>query len=94
MKEQRKTSNRIRLVLISRLTDYSKELSFWRDTIRKLLYENKGNENQGDVIIKTVCKNLKTYSTLKQDIPDSFEAIQILSDMISYRETMKESKKQ
>ena len=87
--EALKSLKRIQVVLLARISDYTKELSFWRDTIRKLLYENNTTENQGDVLIKTVSENLKTYSTLKGDLTHSFDSAQTLADMIIYREKSK-----
>ena len=52
-----------RLTLQKKLADYSKELNFWRDTIRKLLYKSKNSKLDEDTIFRTVTNNLKTYRT-------------------------------
>jgi hypothetical protein len=84
--EALKSLRRIQIVLLSRISDYNKELSFWRDTIRKVLYQDNKSESFADAVIKNVSENLKTYSTLKGDFAHSFESAQTLADMINFRE--------
>lgn len=54
---------KIRIFLLARLNDHSKELSFWRDTIRKILYKSNEKNIQEDDIIDIVTKSLKTFKT-------------------------------
>jgi len=42
---------RVRLVLLARLSDYSKELDFWRDTIRRVLMTEGLDKNRTETII-------------------------------------------
>ncbi len=76
-----------KLLLLARINDYSKELSFWRDTIRKILC-NTSMEKQ-DEILRTVTSNLRTYQTLNWD-ENYFESLDILSNLI--RKDMKDIK--
>lgn len=81
-----KSLRRIQVTLLSRISDYAKELSFWRDTIRKILYDKEKLEDSSEMIIKKISENLKTYSTLKGDYLHSFDSAQAIADMIAYRE--------
>lgn len=68
-------NNRFRLQ--RRLWDYSKELNFWKDTIRKMLYKSRDRELNNEEIFKIVTQNLKTYRTLDKihyrDVEDIVE---------------------
>jgi hypothetical protein len=68
-----------KLLLLARINDYSKELSFWRDTIRKILC-NISKEKQ-DEIIRTITGNLRTYQTSNWD-ESYFESLDILTNVI------------
>ena len=46
---------------IARISAQSKELGFWKDTIRKLLYSAKDGKVNNDAIFDLVTRNLKTY---------------------------------
>src|ERR1039458_3337633 len=76
-KELRTTQGRLRLYLLSRLSDYSKELEFWRDTIRRILYTGGLGEGPTDLILKSVSASLHTYSTQggAADHKDNFDSI-------------------
>jgi len=60
--EHLKTDARKSAILIRRLSDYSKELTFWRDTIRKVLYE-QSSASTAEKLLSTVTKTLKTFGT-------------------------------
>lgn len=55
------------LLLKAKLYDYQKELNFWRNTIRKILYQNKVDKNEAEKIIDTVTHTLKTYQTKEKN---------------------------
>lgn len=60
-------------ITASRLSDYSKELDFWHDTVRKLLYNVKHEYRVSDKLIKTVTETLGTYQTLgKLEVESDF----------------------
>ena len=42
-----------------------RELSFWRDTVRKMLYNSQSEFQTADKVIETVTSTLKTYTTRK-----------------------------
>lgn len=50
-----------RLLYESRISDYRKELDYWRDTIRKILYKECNPED----LYREIATSLKTYKTLK-----------------------------
>ena len=64
LQEVKNIGRRTRILLLARLTDYRKELSFWRDTIRKLLY---GKDADAQALLASVTENLKTYGTRARD---------------------------
>ncbi|SRR5258706_6352162 len=72
---------RVRLLLLARLSDYEKELSFWRDTIRKILYEGKTDEKTVERLFDQVTKSLKTYSIQGREV--DFAAIETLAKMLN-----------
>ncbi|SCY78075.1 hypothetical protein [Lysinibacillus fusiformis] len=68
------------ILLQAKLHDYSKELNFWRNTIRKMLHNNSRNVSSVE-IFDIVSKSLKTYQTNEKTNYD-FEALKVLSKMI------------
>ncbi len=70
------------LLLLSKLYDYKKELSFWRDTSRKVLYTLPDNEKKAEKLIESVTKTLKTYRTFEKEDYD-FETINLLAKLIN-----------
>ncbi len=72
---------RVRLLLLARLQDYAKELDFWRDTIRKILYQATHEEMTATTLINQVTETLKTYGT--HDRQFDFEAITMLANLVS-----------
>jgi len=72
---------RVRLLLLARLSDYGKELDFWRDTIRKILYESKADERTVERIFDQVTKSLKTYSVQEREV--DFNAIETLANILN-----------
>lgn len=55
-----------KIVLLARMKDYKKELDFWKDTIRKILYKENYSLKECDSIFTYVTENLKTYGTLEE----------------------------
>jgi len=86
LKESMESSARLRLLLMSRLSDYAKELSFWRDTIRGVIYTHSRNKEAANSILEQVSISLKTYKTDLKDIKD-FETIQTLALLTQDKKT-------
>jgi len=72
---------RHRLILLRRISDYRKELDFWRDSIRKAIYQQSGND-LSDGIILEITKKLGTYGTCDSRIFDDSEALKVISDVV------------
>lgn len=66
VKEYKKEKMATRRYLLSIIKDYSKELDFWKDTIRKAFCKNKKDLKNMDDFFEFVTINLKTYKTLKK----------------------------
>ncbi|USK64845.1 hypothetical protein [Peribacillus frigoritolerans] len=80
--EKRNSSNmKSKILLLAKLNDYRKELSFWRDTIRKIIYQLPNGENKAEQLVKIVSKSLKTYQTHEKQEND-FESLKVLSKMV------------
>ncbi|WP_174732987.1 hypothetical protein [Mesobacillus harenae] len=78
------------ILLLARLNDYRKELNFWRNTIRKVIYELPKGEEKAEQFMKTIASSLKTYQTHEKE-EYNFETLKILSTMI--KDTEKEAEK-
>ena len=69
-----------KIILLARIRDYSKELDFWRDTIRKILYSIPKNRKED--ITKIVTNNLRTYQTSDYN-DDYFESAKMLAEIMN-----------
>lgn len=69
------------LLLQAKAHDYRKELNFWRDTIRKLLYDKKTNNKNADDLFKMVSSALKTYHTHEKNVFE-YEELKVLSKYV------------
>ena len=49
--------------MMTRISHLRKELSFWRDTVRKMLYNSQNEFQTADKVIDAVTSTLKTYTT-------------------------------
>lgn len=66
-------SLKLRLLYTARIGDYKKELSFWRDTIKKVI----NNETKSEKVIDAVTNNLKTFKTLEKLEHNELEYLEI-----------------
>lgn len=85
LKQTRDDFTKKQILNSAKLNDYSKELNFWRNTIRKVLYELPDGEEKADKVLKSISSSLKTYQTQNQEF--DFEALRILSKMLEDRKT-------
>lgn len=76
-----------KILLLSRISDYSKELNFWRDTIRALLITRGAEKKSAEQIISGVTESLKTYGT--RPSPFRFDEITVVAALL--RDSEKES---
>jgi hypothetical protein len=84
IQKTRVAHHRLRLFLGARVSDLQKELDFWRDTIRKLLY-NSGKKGDAEKVIEAVTDNLKTYRTRERSYTD-YKTLMELLDASQKRE--------
>ncbi len=67
---------KMKLLLLAKISDYAKELSFWRNTIR-LLAASEENKKKAEEIIGKITETLKTYGTHTDNLdldPEKIEA--------------------
>jgi hypothetical protein len=69
------TNAKLRILLLSRINDYAKELDFWRNTIRSMMPKSDAEQ-----IIGTVTDTLKTYGTRRNRL--DFEAIKVAAAIL------------
>lgn len=68
--------------MLSRLSDYSKELTFWKDTLKKILYKTETRSSSSEVIFDTVTETLKTYGTRKNYKDVDFDTLTVLQGIL------------
>jgi len=90
MKEERKVTLRLKIYLLARINDYSKELNFWRNSVSKILIQSGKDEKYADKLIEKVSESLNTQST-NSEIFNNFKTIETMATLISSAE--KESSK-
>lgn len=82
-KEQsKKAINELRLYYLAHISDLQKELSFWRDTVRKMLYNSQTEFQAADKVIETVTSTLKTYTTRKRS-DENMDELLYLAQLIA-----------
>ena len=76
-----KAHTKYKIYYINKITDLSKELDFWKDTIRCLLYKAKGKTIKDIDIFNSVTEILKTYLTRdKKDM--NYKELQRFLDVV------------
>jgi hypothetical protein len=78
--EKENVSRKMKILALARITDYSKELSFWRDVVRRILYDSS-NKKAADKVIDEVTESLRTYGTRKES--REFNTILVMARMFS-----------
>jgi hypothetical protein len=78
---QRNTALRIKIVLLARLKDTSRELEFWRDTVRRILISIPDGEKRAEKVIAEITNTLKTYAAQARE-PD-FDTLEVYAAMLS-----------
>ncbi len=66
--ELKKDKHKLRIYYLTRMKDYKKELDFWKDTIRKFIYQSSLNKVNSEELFDVVTDTLKTYGTKSKDI--------------------------
>lgn len=78
-------SKKHNILLLARLNDYRKELNFWRNTIRKVIYKLPKGEEKAEILIDSTISYLKTYQTHDKKTHD-FETLRVFSNLIKDNE--------
>lgn len=73
-----------RLLLQARLFDFSKELDYWRNTIKTILLNSGADNRTTDSIIQFVTKTLGTFGT--QEPAGSFESVRMVAGWLAEAE--------
>lgn len=69
-----------RLLLQARISDYSRELSFWRNAVTKLLLAKDGDLKTANDVIAAVTEQLGTHGTKAQD--KDYEAVLVAASWL------------
>lgn len=78
----KKDLRELRSYFITQNSQLRKELSFWRDTIRKLLYASKNEFQTADKIIDIVTSTLRTYTT-REGSDENMDELLYLAQLIA-----------
>ncbi|NYZ17432.1 hypothetical protein HL658_33230 [Azospirillum sp. RWY-5-1] len=76
---------KFKVLLLSRISDYSKELSFWRDCVRKMLNDRGLSEKNSEEIFNIVRNVLKTHRTNPR-YDEDFKTIEVAAGIINSHE--------
>jgi hypothetical protein len=82
--EVNRTSERLQkhnIMLLARISDLSKEITFWRDTIRKMMYTVGQRKDEVEGFLRSVSSSLGTQSTHANS--GNFDSIMLLSKMLT-----------
>jgi hypothetical protein len=82
LRDARNTSARLRLLLLAQLNDYRRELDFWRDSIRRVLYARAGKDD-AERLFNSVTATLGTYGTRKATT--DIDSVAIMAKMLRPR---------
>lgn len=82
----KKNIQNVRFYYRIKISDLRKELSFWRDTVRKLLYNSENEFQTADKVIETVTSTLKTYTTRERSDENLGELLYLAQLMVDSRE--------
>ncbi|MFF2016073.1 hypothetical protein [Paenibacillus sp. NPDC058177] len=80
IKEITYNNTKWRILYSSRLNDFRKELTFWKDTVRRVLYKTGENNIDSQELFNIVTTTLQTYQT-KVNAEDDYETLKVMSKM-------------
>ncbi|MDF2866134.1 MAG: yddM [Clostridia bacterium] len=78
---QKREKYELRKYYISRINDFEKELNFWRNTVRQLLYKAGLKKIDVNDLQNEITNSLKTYGTKEKNY-DTYEEIRFLTDKL------------
>ena len=80
-KEIKNSLRENKIYYLSRMKDYQKELTFWKDTVRKTLYQSGKANKETDILFEQITDTLKTYGT-KSTADHNIEEITYLANRL------------
>ena len=80
-KEIKNSLREIKIYYLSRMKVYQKELTFWKDTARKTLYQSGKASKETDILFDQIIDTLKTYGT-KSTADHNIEEITFLANRL------------
>ena len=81
-KNIKRDTQEMRAYLLTVISQLRKELSFWRTTVRKLLYDSQNEFQTADKVIETVTSTLKTYLT-REHSDENMDELLYLAQLIA-----------
>ena len=81
-KNIKRDTQEMRAYLLTVISQLRKELSFWRTTVRKLLYDSQNEFQTADKVIDTVTSTLKTYLT-REHSDENMDELLYLAQLIA-----------
>ena len=85
----KRESRELRAYFLTNISQLRKELSFWRNTVRKILYNSKNELQTGDKVIETVTSTLQTYTTREHD-KENMDELMYLAQLIADSKELRE----
>jgi hypothetical protein len=85
LKRTKEAHARIRLITSATISDLSKELQFWRDTIRKIIVTNTADKKTAENLITQITETLESWRTQGR-ITKDFEKLKLVVQMLSETE--------
>lgn len=83
IKQLKKNKHENRIYYLTRMKDLKKELEFWKDTIRKFIYQSSNSKKMNsDELFEVVTDTLKTYGT-RNNSDTNFDEIFYLAHMMN-----------
>lgn len=80
IKEINYNNTKWKILYKSKLSDFRKELDFWKDTVRRVIYKAGENKIDSQELFNIVTTNLQTYQT-KTNANDHYETLKVMSKM-------------
>ena len=74
-------SAKIKATLVRTISDYSKELNFWKDTIRKMLYDLSVDTKTADRLFESITDTLETYRTQSRIANDAEATLKLVKEL-------------
>lgn len=81
LKEYKKIYYQKTLFIKKQLQDYEKELDFWRNTVRQVLFKGDKKHTQAENLFETVTKQLETYTVKSKQNLDLDEILFVVDEL-------------